>query len=442
MMDKNILLIENEPRLKEFWSEVLQDEGFNVISLSPEEDIPVAKNSFPDLVFLGTDLGGENIRVRLEKMQKINPELLVITPANPQELARELEAIKLQGLNYQDHPIRIDHVRAAIREAVKIKELKERYNFKNLVGQSPCMQAVFKSISQIITSRATTILITGETGTGKEEVASAIHYNSDRGEMPFLAISCTTMPETLMESELFGHEAGAFTDARSTKKGLLELAHGGTVFLDEIGDMSLGLQAKLLRFLEERNFRRIGGIKDISVDVRIIAATNKDLTGLVDDNKFRNDLYYRLKVFPISIPPLRDRKEDISLLAGHFITGFNAELKKEVRGLTFSAIEKLTNYDWPGNVRELRNVIERAMILSGGDFINSGELILERASEVKPPEEYLSLEENEKRLIKMALAKTNGNQTKAAELLGITRFALRNRLKKYNIVHYLTAFSV
>lgn len=435
MMNKNILLIENEPRLKEFWSEVLQDEGFNVISFSPEEDISVAKNSFPDLVFLGTGLEGENIRGRLEKMQKINPELLVITPANPEELARELEAIKLQKLNYQDHPIRIDHVRAAIREAVKIKELKERYNFKNLVGQSPCMQAVFKSISQVITSRATTILITGETGTGKEEVAKAIHYNSDRAEKPFLAISCTSLPENLMESELFGHEAGAFTDARSAKKGLLELAHGGTVFLDEIGDMKIGLQAKLLRFLEGRKFRLVGGTKDISVDVRVVAATNTDLTGLVEGNEFRKDLYYRLMVFPIPLPALRERKEDVPLLARHFIYYFNTELKKDIKGLTFSANERLSHYNWPGNVRELKNVIERAMILCRGDFISPNELILERTPEPRSqPEEEFSLEENEKRLIKMALTKTDGNQTKAAEILGITRFALRNRMKKYGFV--------
>jgi len=431
-MNKNVLLIEKDKRLKEFWEDILQDEGFSVDSAGAEEDLSHLKNNVPDLVFLGTGLEEANIRNMLEEMRKKNEQLLVITPANPDELIKELDAIEAQGLNYKEHPIRVDQVKTGIRDAIRIQELKDRYSFENLVGKSSKMQEVFKAMSQVIKSPETGVLILGETGTGKEEVAKAIHYNSKRSEKPFIALSCTAVPETLMESEIFGHEAGAFTDARSTKKGLLELANDGTFFLDEIGDMKIGLQAKLLRFLEERNFRRIGGTKDISVDVRIIAATNKDLEKMIQDGEFRKDLYYRLKVFPIFIPSLKDRKEDIPLLASHFIAYFNTELKKEIKGLTFSAGEKLANYSWPGNVRELRNVIERAMILCAGDFISPNELILEGVS-ARPQQEF-SLEENEKRLIKMALDKVKGNQTKAAKLLNITRFALRNRLKKYGIV--------
>ena len=430
-MNKKILLIEKDRRLKEFWLDVLQDEGFSVVSLNPEEDLSHLKGIAPDLIFLGTGLDKTSSCGILEDMKKKNEKLLVISPANPEDLIKELDAIEAQGLSPKKHPIRVDQVKTVIREAVKIKELKDRYNFKNLVGKSHGIQEVFTAISQVVQSHVTTILITGETGTGKEEVARAIHYNSARAEKPFLAISCTAMPETLMESELFGHEAGAFTDARSIKKGLLDLADKGTVFLDEIGDMRIGLQAKLLRFLEERKIRRLGGTKDIPVDVRIIAATNKDLEKMVEQGQFRKDLYYRLKVFPISIPPLSERKEDIPLLAKHFIDYFNVELKKEIKGIRFSAREKLINYNWPGNVRELKNVIERAMILSSGDFIQTNGLILEGS--VLNPQETLSLVENEKKLIKIALKKADGNQTKASQLLGITRFSLRNRIKKYGV---------
>lgn len=424
-MNKNILLIEKNKKLREFWTDVLQDEGFSVVE--KKGIVP-----FFDFVFLGTGIDGSNVRGLLEEMKKENPQILVISPANQDELIKELDAIQSQGLSHKDHPLRINEVKAAIREAVKVQELKQRYSFKNLIGKSQKMQDVFKAMSQVIQSHATTVLILGETGTGKEEVAKAVHYNSDRAEKSFIALSCTAVSETLMESELFGHEAGAFTDAKVLKKGLLELADNGTVFLDEIGDMKMGLQGKLLRFLEEKKFRRVGGTKDISVDVRVIAATNKDLVRLVKDVEFREDLYYRLKVFPIDIPPLRERKDDIPLLARYFIDHFNKELKKDTRGLTFSGNEKLKNYNWPGNVRELKNLIERAMILCKGDFIGPNEIILEGVSEKEKVEE-LSLEENEKRLIRIALDKTNGSQSKAAELLGITRFALRNRIKKYDL---------
>lgn len=432
-MNKIILLIENDKRLKAFWTDVLQDEGFCVFAVDSEEALSNARDSLPDMVFIGTGLDQSNVRNLLEDMRKENPEFLVISPTNPQEVIKELEAIQMQGLDYREHPVRIDQVRAAIREALRLRELKERYNFKNLLGKSQKMQGVFEAMSSVIKSHATSILILGETGTGKEEVAKAIHYNSDRAEKPFLALSCTALPETLMESELFGHEAGAFTDARTFKKGLLELADGGSVLLDEIGDMKAVLQSKLLRFLEEKKFRRIGGTKDISVDARVIASTNKNLEKMVVGGDFRDDLYYRLKVFPINLPPLRERKEDIQLLSKYFVEHFNLELKKKIEGLTFSAKDKLLNYNWPGNVRELRNVIERAMILCPGDFISQDELILEGGGEAEIIKE-LSLEENEKRLIRLALARTNNNYTRTAELLGISRFALRNRIKKYGIV--------
>jgi two-component system, NtrC family, response regulator AtoC len=294
-------------------------------------------------------------------------------------------------------------------------------------------------------SEAATVLIQGESGTGKELVAKWIHYKSNRAEKPFMAINCAAVPATLLESELFGHEKGAFTDAKATKKGLFELADGGTVFLDEIGDMEMGMQAKLLRFLEDRTFRRIGGSKVIPVDVRIISATNKDLLKAIEEKDFRNDLYYRLQVIPIFLPPLRERRDDIVSLARHFIDTYNREFGKHVKGLSTAAEKLLTDYHWAGNIRELKNVIERAIILGNEEVLSVDHLPLEITSHApapvststvtfKLPPEGVDIEEVEKELIRQALENNEWNQSKAAKKLNLGVDAFRYRMKKFGFL--------
>ncbi len=297
-------------------------------------------------------------------------------------------------------------------------------------------------MERVAKSEASTVLVQGESGTGKELVAKWIHYESSRADKPFVAINCAAVPSTLLESELFGYDKGAFTDAKAMKKGLFELADGGTVFLDEIGDMELGMQAKLLRFLEDRTFRRVGGSKVISVDVRIISATNKDLLKAVEEKSFRNDLYYRLQVIPIFLPPLRERKEDIVILANHFIESFNKEFNKKIKGLSAGAEQMLTDYSWPGNIRELKNVIERAIILGGEDTLMLEHLPLEivaqsaapapgQSTVFQLPPEGVDIEEVEKELIRQALEVSDGNQSKAAKKLSLGIDAFRYRMKKF-----------
>jgi len=299
-------------------------------------------------------------------------------------------------------------------------------------------------VQKISRSDATTVLLQGESGTGKDLVAKAIHYESSRAGNPYLEVNCTSLPETLIESELFGHEKGAYTDAKTKKDGLFELADGGTVLLDEIGDMPLDTQAKLLKVIENKTFKRVGGVKDVVVDVRIIAATNKDLKSASENGTFRGDLYYRLKVFPIFLPPLRERREDIPLLIRHFISFFNREFKKKVRGVSEEALEMMMRYSWSGNVRELKNVIERAVILESCDSILPEHLPLEITMPAEMPQpssdavqflpQGVTLTEVERTLIQQALAKSGGNQVHAAKLLGMSRDTLRYRMKKFGLL--------
>jgi transcriptional regulator with GAF, ATPase, and Fis domain len=281
------------------------------------------------------------------------------------------------------------------------------------------------------------VLLTGATGTGKDLAAKAIHYNSGRAARSFVNITCSALPEQLLESELFGHERGAFTDARQQKKGLFETADGGTVFLDEIGEMTPALQAKLLRFLEEKTFKRVGGLADLRVDVRVIAATNRNLEDEVKAGKFREDLFYRLQVMPIPLPPLRERRGDVPLLANYFIDRFNREFRKRVRGLSPAAAEVLQQYGWPGNVRELRNAIERAMLLVEGDWLEPDHFTtLTRTiapTQFRLPPDGVNLEEVERQLLTQALERANGNQTQAAHLLGINRDQVRYRIEKFGL---------
>ncbi|MDX1983129.1 MAG: sigma 54-interacting transcriptional regulator [Bryobacteraceae bacterium] len=313
---------------------------------------------------------------------------------------------------------------------------------QDVVADSVSMHEIMNFVRRVAASEATTILIEGENGTGKDLIAKTVHYSSVRQTEPFIAINCAAIPETLLESELFGYEKGAFTDARAQKRGLFELADKGTLFLDEVGEIPLMLQAKLLRVLEEQNFRRLGGLKDIQLDLRVIAATNRNLREAVKEGAFRQDLYFRLNVIHIQIPPLRDRREDILPLARFFIKHYNEKFHRQMEGLSKEAEQVMLRHDWPGNVREVRNAIERAMILEDSSFISPASLPLsfsDHAAAVIPtpgepfPDEGVSLEESEKQLLVRALEKTGGNQTQAARLLRITRDTLRYKMKKFNL---------
>jgi transcriptional regulator with GAF, ATPase, and Fis domain len=299
------------------------------------------------------------------------------------------------------------------------------------------MQQIKSLLARVAASPASTVLLTGETGTGKDLAAKAVHYNSDRSTHAFVNITCSALPEQLLESELFGHERGAFTDARQQKRGLFETADGGTIFLDEIGEMTPALQSKLLRFLEEKAFKRVGGLADVRVDVRVVAATNRDLEAEVKAGKFREDLFYRLQVMPIPLPPLRERRGDIPLLANYYIDRFNREFKKRVRGLSPKATALLEHYQWPGNVRELRNAIERAMLLIDHDTLEPADFTtLTRSVEptqFRLPPEGVNLDEVERQLLVQALERAGGNQTQAAQLLGVNRDQVRYRIEKFGL---------
>jgi DNA-binding NtrC family response regulator len=368
--------------------------------------------------------------------------------------------MKLGAFDYLTKPVNLDELTVIVNKALETtslrrevrrlrREQREVHGTMRLIGSSPAMLEVMELVEKVCASQATTVLLEGDSGTGKNVVAKAIHYGSPRAERPFVNITCSALTETLLESELFGHERGAFTDAKTQKKGLLEVADGGTAFLDEIGEMGMAMQAKLLRFLEEKTFKRVGGTRDIEVDVRIIAATNRDLQQAVQQGRFREDLYYRLKVIPIRLPTLRERRDDIPLLMQHFLDHFNQEFHKNTRGVDPEAMERLTAYPWPGNIRELRNFVERVMILETKETIElqdlprgiqqgaqtrSSEDVDETADAVSMPVGSMTLEEMEREAIVRALDQVSHNQVRAAKLLGISRDTLRYRMKKFGLL--------
>jgi DNA-binding NtrC family response regulator len=368
-----------------------------------------------------------------------------------------VEAMKLGAYDYVTKPFDIDELRLIINRALSTKALKEEnrrlweeidksFAFENIIGKSKAMKEVFKVVRQIADSKST-VLILGESGTGKELVSRAIHYHSNRKNCPFITINCAAIPETLIESELFGHEKGAFTNAIEKKLGRFEVAHQGTLFLDEIGELSLTTQAKILRFLEEKEFNRVGGSKTIKVDVRLITATNKDLSQLLRRGEFREDLYYRINVVPIVIPPLRERKEDIPILLNHFIKRFNDENNKNVKGVNKEVLELVMRYEWPGNVRELENLIERLIALTSNEIIQADELPFDLLDTPKTNElresifdgkvSFLEAEkEFERGIILDALKKSHYIQSHAAEMLGISRRILKYKMDKLGIIQH------
>ena len=462
--NEKILLVDDERLIRMTLRSVLEHEGFTVgeAETGAEAEQRLAEDDY-DLAVLDFKLPDTTGLDILRKIKRDRPEMGAILLTAFSTIDSAVEAIKLGAFDYLDKPVNSDELVATIVKALEttrlrrevsrlVGEQRQSFGVSNIIGRSKPMRDVFVLIRKIAESAAATVLIQGESGTGKDLVAKAIHYASDRADRPFTNITCSALPENLLESELFGHERGAFTDAKVQKKGLFELADRGSLFLDEIGEMGPTLQAQLLRLLEEKAFRRVGGSQDIRVDIRIIAATNADLERAVKEGRFREDLYYRLKVIPIYLPALKERRDDIPLLASFFVDQFNREFKKSTESITPQALDRLKRYDWPGNVRELRNVIERAMILdtkSELDVTDLPEEILddadvERAPAPAPvasteglafvlPPGGLSLKELEYSAVRQALDRAEGNQSKAARLLRISRDALRYKMKKFGL---------
>jgi len=453
-MVKSVLVVDDEVGARESLRMVLKNDYEVFLAKDAEEALLRFNKLSPDVVLLDIilpDMDGLKI---LEKIKQKDPEAIVIMITATKTVKTAVEAMKLGAYDYITKPFDVDELRLVVNRAISTQalqkevdylreEVEKSYGFGNIIGESKGMNDIFNMVKQIADSK-TTILILGESGTGKELVSRAIHYNSSRRNSPFVTINSAAIPDTLIESELFGYERGAFTNALEKKLGRFEIAHRGTLFLDEIGELSLATQAKILRFLEEKEFIRVGGSKTIKVDVRLITATNKDLPQLVKKNAFREDLYYRINVVPITIPPLRERKEDIPILAEHFRKKFNNENNKKVEGVSEQALEIMMNYEWPGNVRELENLMERVIALTSNRVIEANELPISIAntSRINGLKDNIldgkvsllrAEEEFEKEIILDALNRTNYVQSHAADLLGISRRILKYKMDKLGI---------
>ena len=454
-MKKRVLLVDDEPRVRASLRTVLEPTYEILEAADAAEGLKSFKHDAPDLVLLDVILPGTDGLAALQTMRTENRAVPVLMLTGTKSVKTAVDAMKLGAADYLSKPFDVEELQIVIERTLGKQELEQevrqlraqvvqRYAFHNLIGKSPAMQEIYAKIEQVADSR-TTVLVTGESGTGKELVAKAIHYNSARRERPFVALNCAALPETLIESELFGHEKGSFTDATARRVGQFELAHTGTLFLDEIGDLSAATQAKLLRVLQEREFTRVGGVQSIKVDVRIVAATNKNLDEMVRKNQFREDLYYRINVIALYLPPLRERGEDIALLAKHFLAKRIEEEKRPPQEFTKSSLELISHYPWPGNVREMENIIEQAFIWSkGSDVITPEHLpnILRtdtRSTSLRDDTlaGRLSLEkavmEFEREIILDALKRTTYVQTHAAAMLGISRRMLKYRMDTLGI---------
>ena len=459
MQSYRVLVADDEKVIRFVIREALEKQGYLVEEASDGEEVILKSrsNSF-DLVILDIKMPKmEGLEV-LREIRKIDPGIpvVMITAYGNTQIA--MEALKEGAYDYFVKPFDVGEIRIVVKRALEKRRLQtqierletqllQEHRFDKIIGTSARMQEVFALIRKVITNDVT-VLICGESGTGKELVAQAVHYNSYRAKKPFVKVSCVAIPETLLESEMFGHEKGAFTGAHQMKPGKFEMAQGGTLFLDEIGDMPLNLQVKLLRVIQERELERIGGTKTIKVDIRLIACTNKDLTQGIQDQTFREDLYFRINVLPIFLPPLRERREDIPILLDHFIKYFNMKLGKQVRDVTNDVMKILMEYRWPGNIREMENVIQRAIILSSGDTITPNLLPpnihsapplrdlseFTRDFSVPMPDRIQSITENlEEQMIRSALKESNYHRQETADLLGISRKSLHNKMQKYKL---------
>ena len=454
-MNKNyhILIVDDEPGMREFLEIMLTKEGYGVsIASNGEEAIEKLGNEFFDLAIVDIQMPGINgIDVLKNTRDKKNDTtIIMITAFASHESA--IEAMKLGAYDYITKPFKIDEIKLVIKKSLdkKVleqentrlkKELESKYGFENIIGTSHAIQQIFSLINRVSELKVN-VLITGESGTGKELVARAIHYSGNRKDGPFIPVNCGAIPETLIESEFFGHSKGAFTGATRDKKGLFEEASGGTIFLDEIGDLPVHLQVKLLRVLEEKKVRPLGKTESVSIDIRVISASNKNLEQEIMDNNFREDLFYRLNVIKVAIPPLRERKDDIPMLALHFLNKFASEMDKKITGISNDALEELEKYHYPGNIRELENIIARCVALESDEMIKKDSL-----PKLNTEGEYIDLTDTlnakdsidsvlgdvEKQIIENALKSSRGNKTEAAKVLGITLRSLRYRLAKHRI---------
>jgi two-component system response regulator PilR (NtrC family) len=459
MLKDKILVADDEQSMREFLEIMFKKEGYHV-SLAPngEEVLKLAEKEIFDLVLLDIRMPRLDGISVLKKLKAISPETIVIMITAYASADTAIKAMKEGAYDYITKPFKVEEIKLIIKNALEKKNLqqenillkqvvRDRYHFDNIIGQSSKMLALYDLLEKVAPTK-TNILITGESGTGKELVAKAIHYNSPRKDRPFVTLNCGAIPEPLIESELFGHMKGAFTDAIATKKGLFELADEGTIFLDEISELPLLMQVKLLRVLQDKEFKRVGGTEDIRVDVRIISATNRDLEEGVREKRFREDLFYRLNVIQIKIPPLREKREDIPLLTTHFLKKYSEELNKNMSTISPEALRILLNYDYPGNVRELQNIIERAVALESTQELTAQNLssyldeqlpLKKRPLDLEIPNEGIDLEkvveDLERTLLLKALEKTKGIKKKAADLLHINFRSMRYRLEKYGLNH-------
>ncbi len=466
MAKEKILIVDDEQMIRLTLAEALRNWGYNSVEVGSVASALAAYDAEkPAAVLLDINLpDGSGLDV-LREVKRRHPEAVIIMMTSNVIVEDTITALRGGAYDFVGKPINLEELQVTIRNGIEAQSLRRevksfrrerarQFGFDQIVGLSPAISEMISLARKVAESEVSSVLLQGESGTGKDLVVKAIHYASRRADGPFVAINCAAIPANLVESELFGYEKGAFTDAKARKEGLLEQAEGGTIFLDEIGELELNLQAKLLRVLEEGAFRRVGGLKDLALDVRVVAASNRDLKAESESGKFRLDLYYRLSVIQIDIPPLRERGDDVILLAEYYIQQFNEKLRKRIRGLTVEVADIFRHYRWPGNVRELRNVIERVMILEDEEMITpkylprdliledaSGELIAAtpklatQTAETKTelfllPSQGIKLEDVEMSLVRQAMSLSRGNQTRAAELLGISRDQLRYRLKK------------
>ena len=473
MAQRKILIVDDEKLVRWTIARKCVEYGYQSIEAeTAEQALQAIQSESPDAVLLDVHLPDQSGISVLEKLKHGGemPPVIMMT-ADPQ-LEDVKTALRLGAYDFVSKPIQFEELSVTLQNAMETSslrteveslrgEMRRRTGYHEVIGVSRKMTELMKFVNKVAASEASTILIQGESGTGKDLIAKAIHYKSSRRDKPFVAINCSAIPETLMEAELFGHERGAFTDAKAMKKGLFEMADGGTLFLDEIGELSHLLQAKLLRVLEDQLIRRVGGVRDIQVDVRVIAASNRDLERAVREGHFRQDLYYRLAIISIFLPSLRERKEDIPPLVDFFMAHYNRKFRKSVQGLAEDARRLIVDYNWPGNVRELKNALERGMILTEGSLLEAEDLPFAVAGgamsgtprtapsvtspsgwqpkhalpQLAIPEGGTSLEEIEHAMVEMALRQSHGNQIKAARLLDISRDALRYKMKKFGLGH-------